>query len=174
MSKIARVLAVLVSSSFLLAGAAFGQKAEISAELKGSNGRGAANAEVRLERQDKKMAPMTFRADRNGKWSSNSLDAGVYKVTAIVPGEKPSSQIVRTKANHPTIVAFNMKGAATEKKTYRWVQTTTGTHMGGHYEEVNGEPQHVGPYTSAVEGMSPETLSRINQGTNGRAGAGGL
>ena len=181
MISFGRLTAVVLSSSLLLATAAFGQKATISAEIKGTDGRPANAAEIRIQRQDAKAAPIVMRTDRNGKWSS-VMPAGTYKLTAAVAGGAESSQIIQARANKKMLVTFDMKrgsgqsaaNAPVKKKTFVWVETTTGTHMGGHFEEIGGAAEHVGPHVGNVEGMSAETISRLPQTANGKSGTGGF
>jgi hypothetical protein len=79
-------LITFIFSSFLILGSAFGQMAAIEAEVTGVDGRSAKAAEVRIERQDKKMAQLVGKTDRRGRLTTTNLEVGTYKLTATVEG----------------------------------------------------------------------------------------
>ena len=58
--------------------------AAIEAEVTGVDGRSAKAAEVRIERQDKKMAQLVGKTDRRGRLTTTNLEVGTYKLTATV------------------------------------------------------------------------------------------
>jgi len=134
----------VVFSSFFLLGSAFGQQAAIETEVTGVDGRPSKAAEVRIERQDKKAAPVIAKTDKHGR-STATVEMGTYKLTATVEGGIHSSTIVKTQPNKPILVAFDMRNtpamASKSKKRYVWVQAETGTRIGGHWVEADGDTQ---------------------------------
>lgn len=160
-----RLTAVIFSSSFLLLGSAFGQKAVIEADVRGVDGAPAKGAEVRIERQDKKAAPVFAKTDKQGRVVANDLEIGSYKVTATVEGGVQSSQMVKIRNNKPTLIPFDMrKTAAVAGKAHKrsvWVPAQTGSRLGGHWEEVGADvPAKASPSGGAIDTMSGEAFSR--------------
>ena len=157
-----RLAAVIFSSSLLLLDSALGQKTVIEAEVRGVDGAPAKRAEVRIERQDKKAAPVIAKTDKQGRVVVNDLEIGSYKVTAIVEGGVQASQIVKTQANKPLLIPFDMRKAVAvttkDKRRPVWVSSQTGTRLGGHWEDapVNG------PKVGNVDTMDGNAFSRQN------------
>ena len=155
-----RLIAFAFSSLFLL-GTAFGQPVKIEGEVKGANNKPAKGANVRVERVDKKAAPVMAKTDAKGRFAATVLDVGTYKLTAMLPGGIQSAQVVKADGKKQLFISFDMKPAsakvvaAPKKKIYRWVPTTTGTHMMGHYEEVDEN----GSTTTRANGQNVETIS---------------
>jgi hypothetical protein len=179
MSSNPRFIAVIFCTWFLLIGAAFGQKASIEADIKGVDGRPAKNAEVRIERRDQKTQPVIMKTDGRGHLAATKLDAGTYNVTATVEGGVQSSQVVKTQANKPSIVTFDMrKNAAVTGKTpkrYVWVPSETGSQLGGHWVEVGRDGKKTGPGAQNMDTMNGSSLDNINRGSFGsqpKAGGG--
>ncbi len=163
----ARFVAVVAASSFCLMSAAFGQKAVLSVDVKGADGRPAPNAQVRIDRIDKRMSPVMKRADTRGHIAVSTLEAGVYNLTAISAQGARSSQKIKVTATKPMLVTFNMSPAAAapaQKKRYRWVETPTGTHMLGHWEEEDAPAGKVDSNGQPLEQVTPESLHRMGQG----------
>ncbi len=161
---IPRLAAVIFSSSFLLLGSAFGQKATIDVGVKGVDGAPAKGAEIRIERQDKKAAPVIAKTDRGGRAIVNNLEVGSYKVTATVEGRILSSQIVKAQAGKALPVAFDMRKTVAvtskAKKRHVWVEPQTGSHLGGHWEDQD-IPN--GPYVGNLDTMKGEAINRFQQ-----------
>jgi hypothetical protein len=86
---------------------------------------------------------------------------GTYKLTATLPGGIQSAQVIKADGKKRMFVTFDMKPASAKtvtvakKKRYIWVPTPTGTHMLGHYEEVddNNSP------TTRSSGQNVDTIS---------------
>jgi hypothetical protein len=150
-----RLIAVVCSSVFLLGSA--GPQAAIEAEVKGVDGRPSKGAEVRIERRDKKAPPIVVKTDKRGRLIATNLAVGVYMLTATVEGGIHASQLVKTQADKPTLVAFDMAKTpamtSKPKKRYIWVQAETGTRIGGHWVEADGDTQ------STANGQPVDRLS---------------
>jgi hypothetical protein len=102
-------------------------------------------ADVRIETKDGSKLIKTVKTDANGRYVSDGLPAGVYRVTLVVNGAvKTSINNTKTKADGPTQLNFDLKpapasqaSAATKSgKHMVWVPATTGTHTGGRWVEV--------------------------------------
>jgi Carboxypeptidase regulatory-like domain len=106
-------------------------------------------ADVRIETKDGSKLIKTVKTDANGRYVSDGLPAGVYRVTLVVNGAvKTSINNTKTKANGPTQLNFDLKpappsqatAAAKSGKHKVWVPSNTGTHLGGRWvkAEDNG------------------------------------
>jgi len=102
-------------------------------------------ADVRIESRDGSKLIKTVKTDANGRYVSDGLPAGVYRVTLVVNGAvKTSINNTKTKANGPTQLNFDLKpvpssgatAAAKSGKHMVWVPASTGTHTGGRWVEV--------------------------------------
>ena len=178
MSSNSRLVAVIFCSTFFLLGNAFGQKAAIQADVKGVDGRPAKAAEVRIERQDKKTAPMLVKTDWRGRMAVANLEVGTYKLTAIVAGGVQSSQIVKAQVHKPLLVTFDLsKTPATvgkSKKRMVYMPAPTGTRIGGGWVEVNDDGQATTtPNGQNVDTMSGDSLQRLNTHISNPSAAGG-
>jgi hypothetical protein len=159
MSSNSRLLTVIFCTAFFPLGAAFGQPAAIEADVKGVDGRPAKSAEVRIERQDKKMAPMMVKTNWRGHLSATNLEVGTYKLTATVAGGVQSSQVVKTQAQKPSLVTFDLEKtpavASKGKKKMVYVPAQTGTRVGGGWVQVNDD----GTPASTPNGQNVDTFS---------------
>lgn len=112
--------------------------ATIQGQVKGPNGTLLKGAEVRIERKDKKAAPVVTATDRKGNYSFANLELGVYKLTAAANGMTAGSGDIKTRADGSVRVDFDLKsGIAKKKKTHKvWIASNTGTNLGGSWVEV--------------------------------------
>jgi hypothetical protein len=174
-----RLIALVLSSLFLVS-VGFGQSIKIEGEVKGVNNKPAKGADLRVERVDKKAAPVMARTDAKGHFAATVLGVGTYKLTAMLPGGIQSAKVIKADAKKQVFVTFEMKPALTttvaapKKKRWVWVPTTTGTHMLGHYEEVreDGSPSLGRSDGENIEYMSGRDLEGFQRGQmhNGPAG----
>ncbi|MGI9087138.1 MAG: hypothetical protein ACR2HH_05265 [Chthoniobacterales bacterium] len=147
-------------SGFLL-GSAFAGQTTVSVEIKGPDGRAAKNAEVRFERVDKRQAPIIVRTDARGHLNQIAVPAGTYRLIATSKEGSKSAQVFSTDGSRPLLFTFDMKplsgssAASPKKKVFVWVDSLTGTHMGGHYEEFDPS----GRNGSHANGLNIDTLS---------------
>ena len=155
-----RLIAFALSSLFLVS-TGFAQKVTISGEVKGVNNKPAKGADLRVDRVDKKAAPIIVKTDAKGRFAATVLDVGTYKLTATLPGGIQSAQIIKAAGKGQLVVNFDMKPASAttvavvKKKREVWVPSPTGTHMLGHWEEVddNNSP------ASRANGQNVDTMS---------------
>jgi hypothetical protein len=164
-----RLIALVLSSLFLIS-AGFGQSVKIEGEVKGVNNKPAKGADLRVDRVDKEAAPVMAKTDAKGHFAATVLEAGTYKLTATLPGGIRSAQVVKANAKKQVFITFDMKPAsartiaAVGKKRYIWVPTTTGTHLNGHYEEIDDtSPTHARASGDNVEYMSGRDLEGWNR-----------
>ena len=112
--------------------------------VKDAKGEPIKGADVRIESRNGKQLFSTVKTDPKGRYVSQGLEAGVYRVTLLVNGAvKASIMNTQTKANQPTQLNFDFKRAsqadnvAKGKKHMVWVPNRTGSHLGGTWVEVD-------------------------------------
>lgn len=114
--------------------------------VKDAKGQPIKGADVRTESKDGKQLFNTVKTDGRGRYISQGLAPGVYKVTLVVNGAvKASITNTMTKANQPTQLNFDLKpvaasqasAAAKSGKHMVWMPPTTGSHTGGRWVEVD-------------------------------------
>ena len=114
--------------------------------VKDSKGDPIKGADVRIESRDGGKVVKTVKTDANGRYVSDGLPAGIYRVTLVVNGAvKASINNTKTKADGPTQLNFDLKPvppsqattAAKSGKHMVWVPSSTGSHIGGRWVEVD-------------------------------------
>ena len=117
----------------------------IQGVVKDVKGQAIKNADIRIELRDGKQLFNTVKTDSKGRYISQGLQPGVYRVALIVNGAvKASISNTKTRSDQATQLNFDLRPLpaaqvnAAEKKGKHmvWVPAGTGTHMGGHWEEV--------------------------------------
>jgi Tfp pilus assembly ATPase PilU len=163
-------LIALVLSSFFLVSAGFGQSVKIEGEVKGVNNKPAKGADVRVDRVDKRAAPVMAKTDAKGHFAATVLEVGTYKLTAMLAGGIQSAQVVKADVKKRVFVTFEMKPASVKtvaaltKKRSIWVPSPTGTHMLGHWEEIDdNSPTHTRTTGQNVEYISGRDLEGMNR-----------
>jgi TolB-like protein/tRNA A-37 threonylcarbamoyl transferase component Bud32 len=118
--------------------------ASLQGFVKDARGEPIKGADVRVESRDGKEVFSTVKTDTQGRYISQGLQPGVYRVTLLVNGVvKASIMNTRTKANQPTQLNFDFKPASEAANIARggkrmvWVPGRTGTHLGGNWVEVD-------------------------------------
>jgi serine/threonine protein kinase/protocatechuate 3,4-dioxygenase beta subunit len=118
--------------------------ASLQGFVKDARGEPIKGADVRVESRDGKQVFSTVKTDPKGRYTSQGLEPGVYRVTLLVNGAvKASIANTRTKANQPTQLNFDFKPASQADNIARggkrmvWVPGRTGTHLGGNWVEVD-------------------------------------
>src|SRR5204863_3590981 len=118
----------------------------IQGVVKDAKGQAIKNADVRIESKDGKQRFNTVKTDGKGRYISEGLPAGVYRVTLVVNGAmKASITNTKTKADQATQLNFDLKPvaagqastAAKSGKHMVWMPAATGTHTGGRWVEVD-------------------------------------
>jgi hypothetical protein len=118
----------------------------IQGVVKDTKGQAIKGADVRIESRDGSKLFKTVKTDGNGRYASDGLAPGVYRVTLVVNGAvKASIMNTKTKADQPTQLNFDLKpvpaaqasAAAKKGKHMVWMPATTGSHIGGRWVEVD-------------------------------------
>jgi Carboxypeptidase regulatory-like domain len=161
----------------LCAASAWAGPSSIQGIVKDAKGQPIKGADVRIESKDGKQLLNTVKTDAHGRYISQGLTAGVYRVTLIVNGAvKGSIMNTKTKADQPTQLNFDLKpvaasqaaaGAKTGKHKV-WVPNNTGTHIGGRWVEVPDgatEPGALNVKRASAEELRRESLTRGNPNT---------
>jgi len=119
-------------------------QASIEGFVKAAEGEPVKDADVRIESRDGKQVFSTVKTGPNGRYSSQGLQPGVYRVTLLVDDAiKASIMNTQTKANQATQLNFDLKPAsqagnnAKTGKHMVWVPARTGSHIGGNWVEVD-------------------------------------
>jgi serine/threonine protein kinase len=118
--------------------------ASIQGFVKYAEGEPIKGADVRIESRDGKQVFSTVKTGPNGRYISQGLQPGVYRVTLLVNGAaKASIMNTQTKANQPTLLNFDLKPTSQADNIARggkhmvWVPARTGSHRGGNWVEVD-------------------------------------
>jgi hypothetical protein len=160
-------LQIGLMSSLLCAATAWAGPASIQGIVKDAKGKPIKGADVRIESRDGKQVFSTVKTDGKGRYISEGLQPGVYRVSLVVNGAvKAAIGNTKTKADQATQLNFDLKpvtasqasAAAKSGKHKVWVPATTGSHMGGRWVEVPDGASE--PGTSNVKKVSGEQLQR--------------
>jgi Carboxypeptidase regulatory-like domain len=140
----------------------------IQGVVKDAKGQAIKGADVRIESKDGKQQFNTVKTDAKGRYISQGLPPGVYRVTLAVNGAvKASITNTNTKANQTTQLNFDLKpvpvaqAKAGQKKGKHmvWVPPATGSHIGGSWVEVDDGAKSA-PGTLNVQKANAEQLQR--------------
>jgi hypothetical protein len=162
----------------LMSGSAWATISAIEGTVKDPKGQPVKGADIRIEAKDGSKLLKTVKTDASGHYSSDTLPAGMYRVTLIVNGAiKASINNTKTKAGEPTQLNFELKSTsvsasapAKKAKHYVWVPPTTGSHLGGRWVEVNDDGTADATGTNKVKKIRGDALGRFESDT-GATGA---
>ena len=94
----------------LCAATAWAGPSAIQGVVKDAKGQPIKGADVRIESQDGKQLFKTVKTDGKGRYVSEGLSAGVYRVSLVVNGAvKASIMNTKTKADQATQLNFDLK-----------------------------------------------------------------
>lgn len=164
----------------LSAATAWAGASAIQGLVKDAKGQPIKGADVRIESKDGKQQFNTVKTDAKGRYISEGLQPGVYRVTLVVNGAtKASITNTKTKADQTTQLNFDLKpvpvaqASAGQKKGKHmvWVPPATGSHIGGSWVEVD-DGAKAAPGTLNVVRPDPEQLQREMR-SRGNPNAGG-
>jgi protocatechuate 3,4-dioxygenase beta subunit len=133
--------------------------ASLQGFVKDAKGEPIKGADVRIESRNGKQVFNTVRTDPKGRYISQGLQPGGYRVTLLVNGTVKASILnTQTKANQPTQLNFELKPAsqagniAKGGKRMVWAPSRTGSHIGGNWVEVDdGGEAHSGSNIQTVK-----------------------
>jgi len=169
---------------FLCSANAWAGPASIQGIVKDAKGKPIKGADVRIESRDGKQLFNTTKTDTQGRYISQGLKPGVYRVSLVANGGvKASIMNTSVKADQATQLNFDLKPVAASQasaagksgKHKVWVPSNTGSHIGGSWVEVDDSgTTNAGALNvkrSSAEALRQEQLSRASQtgfGTGGQ------
>jgi hypothetical protein len=130
----------------LCAATAWAGPASIQGIVKDAKGQPIKGADVRIESRDGKQLFNMVKTDGKGRYISQGLKPGVYRVSLVVNGAVKASILnTSTKAGQPTQLNFDLKPAVVSQasagqktgKHMVWMPPSTGSHTGGRWVEVD-------------------------------------
>jgi Carboxypeptidase regulatory-like domain len=142
--------------------------------VKDAKGQAIKGADVGVESKDGRQKFNTVKTDGKGRYLSEGLAPGVYRVTLVVNGAvKASITNTKTKADQTTQLNFDLKPVpvaqanAGQKKGKHmiWVPASTGSHIGGRWVEVPDGATEPGALN--VQKANAEQLQRQAQSMGG-------
>jgi 5-hydroxyisourate hydrolase-like protein (transthyretin family) len=151
----------------LCAATAWGGPASIQGIVKDAHGKPIKGADIRIESKDGKQLFNTVKTDTQGRYISQGLQPGVYRVSLVVNGAvKAAIGNTKTKSDQATQLNFDLKPvaagqASTEQKKGKhmvWMPPSTGSHTGGRWVEVPDGAAEAGALN--VKRASAEQLQR--------------
>jgi hypothetical protein len=131
---------------FLCVASVWAGPGSIQGIVKDAKGQPIKGADVRFESRDGKQLFNTVKTDGKGRYVSQGLKPGAYRVSLVVNGAvKASIMNTSAKADQATQLNFDLKPAvaaqasAGQKKGKHmvWMPPSTGTHTGGRWVEVD-------------------------------------
>jgi Carboxypeptidase regulatory-like domain len=140
-----KLLRMGIIGLMICAANAWAGPASIQGIVKDAKGQPIKGADIRVESRDGKQLLNTVKTDAKGRYISQGLQPGVYRVSLVVNGAtKASITNTKTKSDQTTLLNFDLKPvaagqASTEQKKRKnmvWVPASTGSHMGGRWVEV--------------------------------------
>ena len=173
-----KLLRMGIIGLMLCAANAWGGPASIQGVVKDAKGQAIKGADVRIQSRDGKQLFNTVKTDAKGRYISQGLQPGVYRVSLVVNGAvKASIMNTKTKADQVTQLNFDLKPlpakqvAAAEKKGKHmvWMPASTGSHIGGKWVEVPDGASEPGALNAKK--VSAEQLERQAH-SMGSAGSG--
>jgi hypothetical protein len=157
----------------------------IQGVVKDAKGRAIKGADVQIQSRDGKKLFQTVKTDGSGRYVSEGLAAGVYRVTLLVNGAvKASITNTQTKAGERAQLNFDLKPASASQasapakkgKHMVWVPSTTGSHIGGRWVEVddggNADSGALNVKRASAEAYKREQM-RNSQGPRSMSGISG-
>jgi Carboxypeptidase regulatory-like domain len=151
----------------------------IQGVVKDAKGQPIKNADIRIESRDGKQLFNTVKTDSKGRYISQGLQPGVYRVALIVNGAvKASISNTKTRSDQATQLNFDLRPLpaaqvnAAEKKGKHmvWIPAETGSHMGGRWVEVPDGAAAAGALN--VQKANAEQLQREAQSMATHGGGG--
>jgi hypothetical protein len=142
-----KLLRMGIIGLMLCAADAWAGPGSIQGVVRDAKGQPIKSADVRVESRDGKQLFNTVKTDARGRYISQGLQPGVYRVSLVVNGAiKASITNTKTKSDQTTQLNFDLKPVAaaqanTQQKSGKhmvWMPPSTGSHTGGRWVEVDG------------------------------------
>ena len=157
---------------FFCIASAWAGPASIQGIVKDAKGQPVKGADVRVESKDGKQLFNTVKTDTQGRYISQGLQPGVYRVSLVVNGAvKAAISNTKAKSDQATQLNFDLKPAMAspaspgqaKAKHMVWMPPSTGSHTGGRWVEVPdgaAEPGTLNVKRANAEELQRESLSR--------------
>jgi len=161
---------------FLSVASVWAGSASIQGIVKDAKGQPIKGADVRVESKDGKQVFNTVKTDAKGRYISQGLQPGVYRVSLLVNGAvRADIGNTKTRSDQATLLNFDLKPvtagqASTEQKKGKhmvWMPPATGSHTGGRWVEVpdgGSEPGTLNVKRASGEQLRREMLQSGNPG----------
>ena len=166
----------------LCVASAWGGPASIQGIVKDAKGQPIKGADVRVESRDGKQLFNTVKTDGKGRYISQGLKPGIYRVSLVVNGAaKASIMNTSAKADQTTQLNFDLKPATsgqaatgqTKGKHMVWMPPSTGSHTGGRWVEVNDGGSAGAGALNVKRGSAESVRQEVNQGPQSLPGYNG-
>lgn len=114
--------------------------------VKDAKGQPIRGADIRIEARNGERSIRTIKTDVNGRYSSDNLPAGTYRVTLVVNGAvKTSINNTKVEFGEPTRLNFDLTSnsawqaslPAKKGKHWVWIPAFTGSRLPGRWVEVD-------------------------------------
>lgn len=159
---------------FCLLGASAGA-ANIQGIVKDAKGQPIKGAEIRIESRNGAQLFQIVKTDVYGRYLSDDLQAGVYRVTLAVHGTvKASIMNTKTIADRITELNFDLKPVSAAQATTQkpgkhiiWVPAMTGSHVGGGWAEVDENDKAVAAALNLKRGSAEDVRQQQLQNPQG-------
>ena len=133
------------------------------------------DAEIRIESRNGAHLFQIVKTDIHGRYLSDNLQAGVYRVTLVVHGTvRASIMNTETNAGRITKLNFELKPvsallATTQKPGQHiiWVPAMTGSHVGGGWVEVDENDKSVAAALNLKRGRPEDVQQQQLQNPQG-------
>ncbi len=170
-------LQIGLTGFFLCAVNVWAGPASIQGIVKDAQGKPIRGADVQIQSPDGKQLFNTVKTDTQGRYISQGLQPGVYRVSLVVKGAvKAAIGNTKTKSDQATQLNFDLKpvaagqASAEQKKGKHmvWMPPSTGSHTGGRWVEVPegaSEPGALNVKRASAEELRRESLTRGNPNT---------
>ena len=139
-------LQIGVLGLFLCVASVWAGPASIQGVVRDAKGQPIKGANVQVASKDGKQVYNTVKTDAQGRYISQGLQPGVYRVSLVVSGAvKAAISNTKTKADQSTVLNFDLKPATTGQASTQqkkgkhmvWIPAQTGSHMGGRWVEAD-------------------------------------
>jgi hypothetical protein len=127
---------IALGAIILICSSASAQDHSIQGFVKGTDGKGAAQAQVKIVRLDGKGRLITATTDAKGNYAVNGVPVGSFKVTAAGKDVMKEVDGINTKSGNSVTVNFDFgKAAIKGERRWIWVKGQTGSMIPGQWKE---------------------------------------
>jgi hypothetical protein len=146
---------------------AWAEPSSILGVVKDAKGQPISGADIRIEARDGERLIRTVKTDVNGRYTSDGLPAGTYRITLVVDGAvKTSINNTKVELGEPTRLNFDLirtsasqaSHPARKGKHWVWIPPFTGNRLPGRWIEVDDSGSRTGVLN--VVRISGEQLQR--------------